>query len=71
MTEQGNSTGNDEDRLSFSLSDEGGEDTADSLNIKPPQAVVLKRKTSRHKKEKAAKDLKQAYVSSVFFCISD
>lgn len=46
------SRGKDDDRLSFSLSEDEADDTADSLDIKPPQATVLHRKNSRHKKDK-------------------
>lgn len=50
VEEEANSKGKDEDRLSFSLSEEEAEGTADSLDIKPPQAVAHRK--SRHKKDK-------------------
>lgn len=58
--------GTEEDRLSFSLSEDEADDTADSLDIKPPQAAVH-RKPNRHKKDKlTTRDIKHGYVSIIF-----
>lgn len=54
--------GKEDDRLSFSLSEEEADDTADSLDIKPPQAVAHRK--PRHKKDKfSSRESKRSHVS--------
>lgn len=62
MQDESDMKGKEEDRLSFSLSEEEADDTADSLDIKPPQAVTHRK--PRHKKDKfSARESKRSHVS--------
>ncbi|KAK6617877.1 hypothetical protein RUM43_014106 [Polyplax serrata] len=60
MQDESDTKGKEDDRLSFSLSEEDAEDTADSLDIKPPQAVTHRK--PRHKKDKfSCRDSKRSH----------
>lgn len=61
MQDETEGKGKEDDRLSFSLSEDEADDTADSLDIKPPQAVTHRK--PRHKKDKfSSRDSKRSHV---------
>lgn len=65
MQDESEGKGKEDDRLSFSLSEEEADDTADSLDIKPPQAVTHRK--PRHKKDKfSSRDSKRTHVCKTF-----
>lgn len=65
IQDEAESKAKEDDRLSFSLSEEEAEDTADSLDIKPPQAVAHRK--PRHKKDKFSyRDSKRSHVSTLY-----